>query len=1781
MRSHKTIKRFLLLWSFCAIAAFAQGPLTFSPQTFPSLVVGQRSVLPFEVNGGTAPYTLSLTSGQIPAGFMFNPNNPIQLIGTSTAAGTFTFTLLATDSSTPAQTASQTFTVTATVQPLVLLPTGNLSGGVVGAAYPSSVYAQGGIPPYNWSIKYGTLPASSGLTLNPTTSGQNAQGLPGQAITGTPQTAGTYSFTLQVTDSSPTPITVSQTYSLSVINPVSYLDPISHPAPPAIGQTTGPTGITATSGTNAALWFTQQGYPISGSVIVHGIESLTTGGVFQHQTELPVYPSVTPFPQAITAGPDGNLWVTDQSSNYLYTVKPDGSSVTPITLQTAGVPPDPVTPTGITSGNEGGVWFTGQGSTQIGYIGRVTPGSNALNFFQVPAPISNPVSIVQDPADSNHFWFLAQAGPVSSPTVVIGRINPSNGAFEVPSGCQAFNQSIGFAGFAGCIIEYADGTLVAPDSSVVGQSIVGPLIVVGSDGAIWFATANGLGRITTDGTSVSFYPTSTGIQSMTLGSDNAIWFTETPLGSNLARISPSGQITTFNIPSQNPGLDGVTVGPDGAIWIADNANNAVLQVFPSLALNCTVPGNLEVGVPIVNASCTAFGGKGPYTYTFDQSNLPPGVTVDANGVLSGTPTAPGSFTITAHDSGSPAQQASQVFSIQAAPTIQLVCNFPATATAGQPYSGSCLTAGGTPPYTYAAPNLLAGLTGTAVNNSTTGDYEYDVSGTLSQNAHGTVTFTITATDSTTPTGNSSAPHSITVAITPLPAAIACNANTQAIVGKPFQQTCFGLLGTPPYTFAATGLPAGLTINPASGVISGTPAAVGPSAVSVVLTDTAGQTATQAITLTVINPKLALVCDFSALATQGTAYSTTCNTSGGTAPYSYSLLSGALPAGLNLDPSSGAVTGTPTIGGYVSFTLQVTDASALVAQQSVAFLVTPTALTILSTTLPAPNASLPYAVDVLTAGGTPPYTYSISSGALPAGLQLDPNVGAITPLAGGTLATGPYSFTVQVTDAATATATQTYAGTILAPLVQNFTSFAIPGTSGANGITVGPDGALWFTTLDQSGGNLLGRITTAGVITTTPAANPLAMNNVAAGELPAGGDITTGPDGELWAAQRDGNSIAELAVDLSSQLSYLPTTASSGPAQLTSAPDGAVWFTEAAASQIARVDSAGNFTEFATPTPSSFPTGIVLGPKNLLIFTEPIAGRIGFISEDGTTKVDFPTPTSGSLPLSIVMGPDNALWFTEYGAKKIGRVDFAGNIQEVPVSSNPVGITLGPDGALYFTEPNANVIGRITIFGSVIEIPISDADSGATGIVTGPDGSIWFTESNLSKIARLSFILAPTVSCTLPAGTLSAGAPFSGSCTGSQGTAPYLFSTSGNLPPGVSINPTTGALSGTLTTAGTFTFNVILTDSSSPPQVAQQSYTFTVTPLPLSLSCNTPTARLYTSYLGTPSTAGGTAPAYGCTALNGTPPYTYALSAGTLPPGLSINASTGVISGTPTTLGDYPVTVQVTDSSTPPPPMVASQSFTISVQYGTITGRGTPLFTLSTPPTSVTPGAQTQGLTLTVNEPLLQATSVTAVLTFKLASLIPTSGVLGQTYTTPADYTDPAMQFVDASGNALTATYNFTIPPGVTSITLPAINPGTVLGTITLTITAAGLPQTATSFPVSGLQPTIEAGSVQFTNVTTSGFDIEFVATAPTRTANYVTITFNAASGSTISGQQMFVLDVSNATNEWFASADGLKYGGRYSLTIPFQFNGPVSAISSATVMLSIGTENSAPVTGNR
>lgn len=274
----------------------------------------------------------------------------------------------------------------------------------------------------------------------------------------------------------------------------------------------------------------------------------------------------------------------------------------------------------------------------------------------------------------------------------------------------------------------------------------------------------------------------------------------------------------------------------------------------------------------------------------------------------------------------------------------------------------------------------------------------------------------------------------------------------------------------------------------------------------------------------------------------------------------------------------------------------------------------------------------------------------------------------------------------------------------------------------NGITTGPDGALWF-----AAGFLMGRITTSGALSFYPV--PFTPQ----------GAITSGPDNALWFTgyQASVGSIGRITT--AGAVTQYPTPSlGSFPQAIAAGPDGAMWFTESGANNIGRITTAGVITEYPIPTPNSYPIGITAGPDGALWFTEGVGDKIGRITTQGVIA-EFSIGGGLASPNWITTGPDGALWFTELSlpAPRIGRITTSGAVTSFILA--PQGatgqITAGPDGALWFTGGEFNSVGRITTSGVVTEYPLPTASSFPTGITTGPDGGLWLVENNTANVAR--------------------------------------------------------------------------------------------------------------------------------------------------------------------------------------------------------------------------------------------------------------------------------------------------------------------------------------------------------------------------------------------------------------------------------------------------------------
>lgn len=149
----------------------------------------------------------------------------------------------------------------------------------------------------------------------------------------------------------------------------------------------------------------------------------------------------------------------------------------------------------------------------------------------------------------------------------------------------------------------------------------------------------------------------------------------------------------------------------------------------------------------------------------------------------------------------------------------------------------------------------------------------------------------------------------------------------------------------------------------------------------------------------------------AVGTVGAAYSQSVAATGGTTPYTWSISSGALPAGLSLNASSGEISGLPTTAGTSNFTVKVTDNAALIGTRALSIVIG-TPVSVSTSTLAGATVGASYSATIAATGGTGSYTWALTGGALPAGLSIATGTGRVT---GTPTTAGTANFTVTATD----------------------------------------------------------------------------------------------------------------------------------------------------------------------------------------------------------------------------------------------------------------------------------------------------------------------------------------------------------------------------------------------------------------------------------------------------------------------------------------------------------------------------------------------------------------------------------------------------------------------------------------------------------------------------------------------------------------------------------------------------------------------------------------------
>ncbi len=457
--------------------------------------------------------------------------------------------------------------------------------------------------------------------------------------------------------------------------------------------------------------------------------------------------------------------------------------------------------------------------------------------------------------------------------------------------------------------------------------------------------------------------------------------------------------------------------------LAGTAEAQTITIQTSYLPNPKAVPNWTKGQPYPPTTLFPVGGSPPYTFSVSAGSLPPGLTLTSplnlTGLLSGTPTATGTYNFTVSVVGLVGTGSASYTVVVAAPPVIDQTSVP-KGRVGRDYATTLTVTGGTKPFGFAVtsgslpPGLTLGnLTGAITGRPTTA---------------GSYSFSVTVTDAALATAS----RAYVLTVTDVPT-LTVSGTTIWTVDRPgFSLTVTASGGEKPLTWDdPTGIPAGLSWSRTGDVLtlSGTPTEVGETTFSVTVRDALDGEATSD-TVVKINPPPSIPTTALPDATVLVEYAGPVEVSGGAPPYSWRLLS-ADAEWVGIDADTGAVTGTPDAVGEVHVTVEVTDATGLTAESgSISLTVNPSPA-LEDEPLPIGVLDVPYTASLSITGGSGPFTAVLASGTLPEGLEL-----AGTRIAGTPTESGTFEFSVRITDRWGATAARDYRLVVARPVAVN-------------------------------------------------------------------------------------------------------------------------------------------------------------------------------------------------------------------------------------------------------------------------------------------------------------------------------------------------------------------------------------------------------------------------------------------------------------------------------------------------------------------------------------------------------------------------------------------------------------------------------------------------------------------------------------------------------------------------------------------------------------------------
>jgi len=1479
-----------------------------TPLTAPSLsttiedrIIGAYEAWTIGISGGTPPYTFSLLSGSLPPGLSLQApadlppywtNSGVLLAGTPTAVGVYTFALQATDSSAPPQTTGRQFTLRVSA-----LSHEGLPDGILNVPYSKRLRLLGGTQPYTYNIVQGALP--NGLTMD--ASGQ---------VTGTPtETRWCAWFLLRVTDvagnsltrgnciringPSPTPVEINDGSDLGNVNP---------------NQSYSRT-FTASGGTGPYIW-TPTGLPAWLSLSSAGVLSGTAPGtagthVFSVQATdslgnfgIRVFwlnvatlrfstSSVLPWGNANTSY-STTLAVTGATGTVTYSLKAGHAPPTGLALNSA---------TGVISGtpSAAGNYFFDIIATDSGTGGTVTRSFTLLIYPPGTIPplyIGTPSDLGASAIGQVLVALIAGGGTGSYTWSVVGTLPPGLALRTDKPTWFSQDASAGIMGMATLAGTYNVTLQVTSGAQTVSQAFkikIHTLLM--KDVNLPDAFAN---------VAYSYTFSNTGIETVTWSVQQG-----TTLPPGLALNSSTGELSGTPTTAAT-----YTVSVSMSDGVNTNSRSFQLNVWAVRITTAGLLPNATQNVAYPAVTFAAEGGTLPYIWS-KSGGIPGGMTFTADGVLSGTPTGAGTwnFSITATDSQArfyTKQVSLTVVGVPPVlPRITTATNLDDFSLGGWRRQSFDVT-GGTAPYIWSVTNAPPGLSlryGAALSTDRAPSGA-ELWGTPTQLGTSN-NVTLTVTDSSSSPNSTSQTYTVRVVALDFPRNDNIPGGTR---GQPYSAYVRILGGTLPYTWEIIPgngkLPAGLSLNPATGMVTGTPLENSNPSAQFRITDNGALTFIRSFSFNIGGGTSTIRIDTGwdlGSTTQAPSYSKTLTACCVPSPYLWSVEPGStLPSGLSLDPNTGVLSGTPTQASpippnYYSFLIRAADSTNLANYGTKEFRLNVTPVTVTSsTTLPWTNQGGSYSSTITYSGNSGAVTFGLALGSLlPPGLTLNPTTGVIS----GTLTSpGAYSFSITLTDAAGNWRTVGFSITIYRP-----------GAAPPLALSLGP--AL--------GPGMVGRFAyalaaTSGVPPYTysyaPGATPVPGMRVQTGP-PLPTDFSSGTTGGFMGVVT-APGVYNTVIRVTDSLTPTPQTLDR-QITLTVSPLAILSQTElprvvvgsSYAFTFTVTGGSGPYT-WSAPNPAKLPPGLTLNSSGLLSGPASTAGTYSF----DVTVTDLSTSNSITVNHSLQVTP---FAITTPGVLPQGTVNAAYSVTLTATGVPPVTWSMTDSTSL----------------------PSGLSLDSATGAISGTPTGTWYSgfavqaKDSLTRTTkkRFSLMIASSTPQPLSISTGSslsdtpAGNTYRSALTAMGGTPPYTWTLEAlsTLPPGLSLAgpgetvfqngaPGFTYIAGRVTTVGSYTFTLRVTDSASPtPNTLTRAFTMNVAPILIDYS-DLPLGGTTLIY-NTPYTQ----PMLG---LGGSGTYTWtAEPTSAMPPGLSLSAA-GTASGAPTNTGTFTPPIRITNGS---------------------------------------------------------------------------------------------------------------------------------------------------------------------------------------------------------------------------------------------------------------------------